>query len=124
MDALDGTEHVDTGLSNIPKDAPSLSQPIATGLDRKPLPKLEIRGHQSVKLHEWGNRASKLYGFGFVVTSRWLEQLSVDKGIRRPGHGTIAAGLRIICDKTGMKNYSVVRLRPKDPTMPTLACLV
>ena len=73
MDALDGTEHVDTGLSNIPKDAPSLSQPIATGLDRKPLPKLEIRGYQSVKLHEWGNRALKLYGFGFVVTSRWLE---------------------------------------------------
>ena len=104
----------------------SVSSPVTPGSNRKPLPNLGIQSYDSVPLYQSGNRIARPYGFGFVVTCGWLEDLSVEQGLRHPGEGTMSGGLEYIRRQIGMDHHSSVKVPfdPKDLDMPSLACLV
>ena len=126
MHVLVDTDQVEVCLTKGPHQNASESSAAAMGSNRKPLPELGVRGYDSVPLYQSGNRIARPYGFGFVVTCGWLEDLSVEQGLRQPGEGTMSGGLEYIRRQIGMDHHSSVKVPfdPKDLDMPSLACLV
>ena len=126
MHVLVDTDQAKVCLTKAPNQNASESSAAAADSNRKPLPELGVRGYDSVPLYQSGNRIARPYGFGFVVTCGWLEDLSVEQGLRQPGEGTMSGGLEYIRRQIGMDHHSSVKVPfdPKDLDMPSLACLV